>query len=123
MVRVEKARGPRVVVRGIGEFSVGDVADVSADDAEYLVEERGGFEYADDDPGTNEDAADDADEAGGQVAEPPLNPAEFSVDALREALGEGEYSDAELDAIAEAERADGSPRTTALDAIDAARED
>lgn len=71
----------------------------------------------------DEDAGDEADgDAGDGVAEPPLDPSEFSVDALREALSEGDYDDAELDAIAAAERAgDGDPRTTALDAIDAAR--
>jgi len=45
---VEKVRGGRVNVRGIGEFSPGDRAEVSAADAEYLCDDRGDFERVDD---------------------------------------------------------------------------
>lgn len=45
MPTVEKTAGGRVHVRGIGRFSIGDRADVSADEAAYLCEERGDFEY------------------------------------------------------------------------------
>jgi hypothetical protein len=57
MVRVEKVSGPRVDVRGIGHYEIGDVDDVSAADAEYLVEERGDFRYVDGPP------SDDTEEA------------------------------------------------------------
>jgi len=44
MPTVEKVSGGRVLVRGIGWFDVGDQADVSGADAQYLCEERGDFE-------------------------------------------------------------------------------
>jgi len=55
------------------------------------------------------------------VAEPPFDPTEKTVGELEELLDEGDYSAAELDAIAAAEEA-GEDRSTAQDAIDAARE-
>jgi hypothetical protein len=111
MPTVEKTVGGRVHIRDVGEtFTIGDRAEVSEAQAAYLCEERGDFKRVD-------DAADDEN----TVAEPPLNPDEFSVDALEEALADADYSDAELDAIADAEAA-GEDRTTAHDAIDAARE-
>jgi len=62
----------------------------------------------------------DVDAEPTEIADPPLNPADFAVDELRSALGDGGYDGSELDAIEAAERA-GQERTTALDAIDAAR--
>jgi hypothetical protein len=56
------------------------------------------------------------------VAEAPFDPDEYTVDELRGVLDEGDYTDAELEALAEAEREDGEPRNTALEAIGAARE-
>ena len=53
-------------------------------------------------------------------AAPPVDPGEYSVDELRDHLADHDYTANELDALAEAER-DGDDRTTALDAIDAAR--
>jgi len=61
------------------------------------------------------------DEAEAEVADPPLDPTQFSVDDLKTELDAGDFSDAELDALEDAERADDDPRTTALDAIEAAR--
>lgn len=52
----------------------------------------------------------------------PFDPAEYSVDELEDALAADDYSAADLDALSDAER-DGKDRTTALDAIDAARGD
>ena len=43
MPTVEKTEGGRVNIRGIGEFVAGDRVDVGADEAEYLVQERGDF--------------------------------------------------------------------------------
>jgi len=57
---------------------------------------------------------------GSSVA--PVDPGEYSVDELRDHLADQDYTADELDALAEAER-DGDDRTTALDAIDAARGD
>lgn len=51
MPTVEKVRGGRVMVRGIGRFEVGDQAEISEADAEYLIEERGDFEYVNGDNG------------------------------------------------------------------------
>lgn len=70
------------------------------------------------DPEDESDAEAEADET---VAAAPLNPTDFAVSELRDALEDADYSDEELDAIEDLERADGSARTTALDAIDAQR--
>jgi len=68
-------------------------------------------------------SGDNADGVGDEtVADPPLDPAEFSVDSLRDALQDADYDAAELDAVAEAEAA-GKDRKTAHEAIDAAREE
>jgi hypothetical protein len=53
MPTVEKVAGPRIHVRDIGRFSTGDRADVSADEAQYLCEELGGFERVDDEDSTD----------------------------------------------------------------------
>jgi len=71
MVTVKKTTGGRVVVRGIGEFEVGDTADVGEADAAYLCDERGDFVRVDEpDPDTETPvgAGDDADgdEDGGE---------------------------------------------------------
>lgn len=58
MPTVERIRG-RGLVRGIGRFDTGDRADVSEDDAEYLVEENGDFRRVDSTAAS--DAADDSD--------------------------------------------------------------
>ena len=72
--------------------------------------------YVGDDAGSEPDQEDDD-----VVAEPPFDPTEKTVGELEELLEEDDYSAAELDAIAAAEQA-GEDRSTALDAIDAARE-
>lgn len=69
-----------------------------------------------------EDADEDGDEGDQVLPEPPIEPDEYSVDELRDELDDADYSDGQLDAIEAAEQEDGSPRSTALDAIDAARE-
>jgi hypothetical protein len=118
---VEKTSGGRVHIRDVGEtFHIGDQADVSEAQAAYLCEERGDFERVGDEPGPG--AEGDADEDSVElVAEPPINPADHTIAELEEALADGEYSDAELDAIADAEAAS-DDRTGAHDAINAARE-
>lgn len=48
MPTVEKTKGGRVSVRGIGDFVPGEPVEVSDDDAEYLCDERGDFTVVDD---------------------------------------------------------------------------
>lgn len=69
--------------------------------------------------GDGDDAAGEAD--GESPPEAPFDPTELTVASVRSNLDEEDYSDGELDAIEAAERA-GEERSTALDAIDAARE-
>jgi len=88
------------------DVEAGEATVVDEDMAEYLLA-RNDFEPVEDEP---------------EEVDPPLNPGEFAVDSLREALAESDYSDAELDAIADVETAN-KDRATAHDAIDAARED
>lgn len=59
---------------------------------------------------------------GTAATEPPFDPSEYTVDEIEAELAEGEFSSAELDALAEAE-ADGKDRETALEAIEDASED
>lgn len=67
MATVERVRG-RGLVRGIGRFEAGDVAEVSEDGAEYLVEENGDFRRVDDEAVSEAD--DEAAEGDGDDAEP-----------------------------------------------------
>lgn len=67
MPAVEKVRGGRVHVRGIGAFELGDRADVSEDQAAYLLEERSDFALVDE--GTSTQAESDASAAAGDGAE------------------------------------------------------
>lgn len=55
MPTVEKVRGGHVSVRGIGRFDLGDRAEVSEADAEYLCEERGDFVLVNGDGGEDFD--------------------------------------------------------------------
>jgi len=112
MPTIRYTGGGRYRVAGT-TFEHGDTADVSDEQAAHLTDDAP-FE-------TVVDVDYDVHEEGTPAADPPLNPAEFSVNELRAALDEGDYSDAELDAIADAE-ASSDDRTTAQDAINAARE-
>lgn len=60
--------------------------------------------------------------ADDDAVDAPLDPTDVSVTNLDETLDEENFSVAELDAIEALERADGSPRSTALEAIENARE-
>lgn len=137
MPTVEKVSGNRVGVRGIGEFEVGDRAEVSADEAAYLCDERGDFvrvdssDSATDNESENEGAEDaedstDSDDNGesehpGSEPEPPFDPSNYTLDELEAALDTGDHDDA-LDALEAAERADGSPRSGAIDLFEARRD-
>lgn len=69
------------------------------------------------------DEAADGDDAGeeGTGTEPPFDPTGHSVSEIEDALDDGDYDDDELAALLAAEQADDDPRTTAVDAIEAAR--
>lgn len=57
MPTVEKTTGGRVYIRPLERrFEIGDQAEVSSEDAEYLVEERGDFEVVDPAASTDADA-------------------------------------------------------------------
>jgi len=76
-------------------------------------------QVADAHPHDVERVEDDSDEVAAEapeVPDPPFDPAEYTVDELHAALDDGDYSDAELDALADAEAAE-EGRTTALEAI------
>ena len=93
-------------------FEPGDIVSVGADRAAYLVDDVGAFERVGDGGG---------DGSGETAADPPFDPGAQSVAEFSAALDAGDYTDAELDALAAAEAA-GDDRVTAHDAIDAARE-
>jgi len=65
-----------------------------------------------------------SDDGGGEaeVAEPPIDPSELTLDELEADLDENDYSAAELDALETAEEA-AEDRNGAQDLIDAAREE
>ncbi|MDS0258572.1 hypothetical protein NDI56_03995 [Haloarcula sp. S1CR25-12] len=112
MVWVEKTDPPNVTVRGVGEFSVGDTDDVAADDAEYLVEERGDFELVDEpgpesewtvgDDAHEEDGAPDVDEWADWSEDSWL---ELNYQQRAEDVREGRV-DGHLDDIADVETSD-----------------
>jgi hypothetical protein len=60
------------------------------------------------------------DDTTARPSEPPIDPGAYSVAELRDHLADANYDEPALDAIAAAERGR-DDRTTALDAIDAAR--
>jgi hypothetical protein len=109
---------PRYEWRGAGVFrdnrngrdiEPGDVVKLDA----HVAERQPEFARVDDTSASDsEDSSVDA----------PLDPTDFNVTNLDETLGEADFSASELDAIEARERADGSPRSTALDAIESARE-
>lgn len=66
----------------------------------------------------------DAGDGGDTEAEPaatPFDPGGYTIDDLESELSDGDYSDDELDALADAER-NGQDREGALDTIDSHRE-
>lgn len=110
----------KVSIPGHGNVAVGedgylsDLDEAAAQRAMTALADSYGIEYTEGGDVVVEDAKpDDA---------VPFDPGEFTNDELAEKLSEGDYSDAELDAVAAAER-DGRGRTGALDHITAAQED
>ena len=107
---------------GVLEFEGGTAAVDDESVARVIDDTYPNIEYVDGDAGAGADATfGDDQEDDDVVAEPPFDPTEKTVGELEELLDEGDYSAAELDAIAAAEEA-GEDRSTAQDAIDAARE-
>lgn len=104
MPTVEKVTPGRVRVRDIGRFEHGDRAEVSAAEAEYLVEQRGDFAMVDGDElvgaVTDEPAADEPDaEADTFDVEAFLD---RNVDPVADDIRAGEV-DEHLEAIADAD--------------------
>lgn len=122
--------GPNDRVERSEEFGVSHdkFRKVSTEESENAAE--GDSEEGEDDSPADEDEADESgseepenDEEGGNVEEipdPPVDPTKLNVDPLKAELSAGDFSDAELKAIKEAEKV-GEDRTTALDAIEDAR--
>jgi len=107
MPTVEKVSGGRVLVRGIGWFDVGDQADVSGADAQYLCEERGDFVRIDED-----------DSEGEFVAQEFVN--RTPVDDVASDILAGD-ADGHLDQVEQAER-QSRDRKTVYEAVDTRRE-
>lgn len=105
---------------GVLTFEGGTAAVDDESVARVIDDTYPNIEYVDGDAGDGADSGDDQ-EDDDVVAEPPFDPTEKTVGELEELLEEGDYSAAELDAIDAAEQA-GEDRSTARDAIDAARE-
>jgi len=109
---------------GVLTFEGGTAAVDEESVARVIDETYPNIEYVDgaDDGAASDDADSEPDQEDDDVvAESPFDPTEKTVGELEELLEEGDYSAAELDAIAAAEEA-GEDRSTAQDAIDAARE-
>jgi len=101
-----------------GELPPGEVGEYSAhvgDPQPELV--RVDDEAPDEDDDTGVDESDD----NGGGTEAPFDPGKRTVTEIRDALAEADYDAAALNALAAAEQA-GDARTTALEAIDAARD-
>lgn len=84
-------------------------------EAEDLVQTQWALVHADDTEAVDTDAGDEP-----EVAEPPIDPSELTLDDLEADLDENDYSAAELDALESAEEA-AEDRSGAQDLIDAAR--
>ncbi|WP_284008064.1 hypothetical protein [Haloarcula pelagica] len=109
---------------GVDEFRVGATDDyVAPGETVELPEHVGGpqpeMRRVADGPG--EDSGGEPPGADSDTPDPPFDPGGLSVDELRDQLSEGEFGPDALDALEAAELA-GDARSTALDAIDAARE-
>ena len=116
MPTVEKTRGGQVYIRSVGQqFAIGDRAEVSESEAQYLVEERGDFELVD--AGEQTGSANDADYAINTESGELLDAADATVDQIETAIAEVEDPDA-IRYILDAER-DGQHRTTAIEALEA----
>lgn len=110
---------------GVLEFE-GGVATVGNESvAELIADEYANIEYAGESD-TEDEADAEAEDGGGSSesgqtedddVEPPFEPAEKTVDEVRDELDGGDYSVAELEALQDAEEA-ADDRSTAQDAID-----
>jgi len=121
MPEVEKTSDARVTIRGIGEFTVGDRADVTADEAAYLCDERGDFERVANIEAKNEsvkealvsdaDGTDDStdDKSGDYPAADDTSDAHWQ--SIASAVRDGVYDDS-LDTVAEHDH-----RSSVLDAV------
>jgi hypothetical protein len=103
----------------VGDESVAAVIDGRYPNIAYTGVED---EPEEPDPGVvPDDQGDGEDEDGGdedeEIAEPPVDPSEHTIDELETELDDGDFSDAELRAIRDAEES-AEDRNGAVDAVD-----
>ena len=89
----------------------GDVVELDT----HVAETQPEFARVEDDSGGGSERGDEPPDE----ASPPFDPTDLTVGELESELSDGDFSGAELEALATAEGADGSPRSTALEAIEA----
>lgn len=99
-------------------FENGTATVEDEDVAAVLVDRYARIEYAE----TETDRSGDASATDAEVAEPPFDPTEYTVDEVRDALEDDDYSDAELRALLAAEEA-GQGRVGVSEAINERFED
>ena len=105
-----------------GELSFEDGTATVEDEtlARRLAERYVRLEYVGDAGGDGSPGSDDTD--GDESVTPPVDPAEYTIDDLAAHLDAAAYSDAELQALLDAEAA-GKDREGAMDVIEAALEE
>ncbi|WP_114576706.1 hypothetical protein [Saliphagus sp. LR7] len=102
----------------------GQEIDVDEEDADHYLGHRSGDWERVDEPaeGDGDESGDESeetdDDADSEDIEPPFDPTEPTVSELKDKLEDGDYTDAELEALKEAE-----DRSTAVDAINAELEE
>lgn len=109
---------------GRGEyFQPGATISVDSEEVGALLDHPvADFERAGGDSDTETDSADDS-EISEESVDAPFDPDEYSVSELQDELESRDLSGDELDALEAAERSrDNGPRSTALSAIESARE-
>ena len=114
---VEKTDGSRVYIRPLDQrFDIGDRAEVSAEQAQYLVTERGDFEVVDDVDGGEADGEDESTDLDTAREKVTVDPSQHTIDELKSRLQDVDQF-AEIDAIRALEEHD-EERSGALEAID-----
>lgn len=99
-------------------YAPGETDEFDDDEADELLDHwSDGWERADDSDSSDDgDSDSDADNADGDETEAPFDPSEETNDSLDEMLSENDYSEAELNALLEAEEA-GKDRDGAKEAL------
>lgn len=102
------------------QFERLDTPSEENDSEQTVADEAEESNESEDTEGTEENA-EESDESEEQVAEPPIDPGEYTIQDLDDEIAESDYSDAELRAIADAEIA-GEDRSGAKTVINEALE-